>query len=142
MKIPETFPDFFRWDFFLIEKSIFFSKNTWTIRNFYIGFSMKIFDFQKKTEKFWLQIFKINFRHEKIIFFLRIFSNPTQFCPRNPKKYLENSAMILKRWKIKAKKVLTEIRDIPRYSLPTLDPATIYRFLEISKILPKICSYI
>ena len=64
-----------------IEKSIrnfrktskIFRKIFDVFRKFRIDFSMKILHFENIFENFWLQIFKINFRHEKIIFFDQIF---------------------------------------------------------------------
>ena len=69
---------------------------------------------------------KIKYFASGFFLFARNFSRGIQ------KSYLERRAGIRKIRKMKAKKVLTKIKDIHLYSLLTLDPATIYqRFFNL-----------
>ena len=67
-------------------------------------------------------VMKIKYFASGFFLFARNFARGIQKC------YLEHRAGIIKIRKMKNQKVLWKIRDSVRYSLPTLDPATIYAF--------------
>ena len=68
---------------------------------------MKIFDFQKISENCQTQIFKINFRHEKIIFFDQVFSPFKVWLATLIRKQLPVSTERITMFKLKDKKVWT-----------------------------------
>ena len=75
---------------------------------------MKNSSFRKKIETFWLQIFKINFRHEKIIFFGQIFFTIKVSLATMMWQQLPVCTERITMSKLKEKKVFPYFAAIPR----------------------------